>query len=755
MQTDFIEKIKSFYKNGRKAREKALSLLLAIAVLLSATPLITVSVSAAGNTFTAENGDGVQIEYRILDSGSVEVSENSGYSGSITIPARVTDSGTAYSVTAVGDGAFMNCGSLTSITLPASVTSIGEEAFEACGLTNIILPAKVNSIGNFAFYQCISLTSITLPASVTSIGDDAFANCISLTNITLPSKVNSIGKFAFQRCSSLTSITLPASMTSISNGTFADCSSLKSVKLPNSVTSIGKGAFMGCGSLTGITLPDGVTSIGDAAFLLCTNLKSITLPDGVTSIGNEAFCECSSLTSITLPDGVTSIGNAAFYQCSSLTSITLPASVTSIGREAFEECSGLTSITLPAGVTSIDSCAFQGCSSLENAYFDGDIPNIGDYAFSGCSNSLNFHCAGDGDFSELSSYGAVHNKEKTYSITAGPFSHGSVTPSTENGMSGETISLTVKPDEGYALVANSLSYTDSGSRYGITGNSFTMPAANVTVTAVFKKTSGDSSSDHHSSHTSSTTSIPSTVKDPSSGMEVDLSGATFSPNVTGITFSVTPETKDGDPKGESGGITDLDGKAAYNLAVSDADLDIIGTPSLYELKLLDQNSNDISSFSGSVTIKIPLPLGLRGTPRVFRYESDGTLTDMKVTVENGFLVFQTNHFSDYIVAGTGDSVTLDTKSYQMSVNGKYQIGLKLTGKKATSVKFYSTNNGTATVIKLENGNYQVTGKSVGTVWIMFDVYDNKNHLLIHVSTRIDVKTGIRPRGDSTRQIGVY
>jgi hypothetical protein len=726
----------------------------------------------------------VQIEYRILDSGSVEVGENSGYSGSITIPARVTDSGTTYDVTAIGDKAFYNCAGLTGITLPDSVTSIDDEAFEGCSLTNITLPSKVNSIGDWAFSNCSSLSSITLPDSMTSIGDYAFYYCTDLTSITLPDSMTSIGYDAFEGCS-LTSITLPASMTSISHGALANCTTLSSIILPDSVTSIGDGAFMGCSSLTDITLPDNVKSIGNSAFLSCTDLKSITLPDSVTSISNEAFMGCSSLTSITLPAGITSIGRVMFTDCSSLKSINLPASVTSIGDEAFSGCSSLTSITLPAGVTSIDFCAFadcssltsitlpagvtsigssafENCSSLGNAYFDGDEPTIGDFAFSGCSTSLNFYCAGDGDFSKLAPYDMVHKGEKTYSVTVAPLSHGSVTPSTEKGMPGETISLMVKPDDGYALVADSLSFSnaDSGSQYAITENSFTMPASDITLTAKFKltsDTSGGSSSDHQSSHTSSVIapSLPLLLEDASSGMEVDLSGAAFSPSVTDMSFSVTPETKNGDLKGESGSITDLDGKAAYSLAVSDADLDIIGTPSLYRLKLLDQNGNDISSFSGSATIKIPLPLGLRGTPRVFRYESDGKLTDMKVTVENGFLIFQTNHFSDYIVADTGNSITLDTTSYQMSVGGKYQIGIKLTGDKTATVKVYSTNDKIATVAKLQNGNVQVNGKGTGTAYIMVDVYDNKNKLLSHASVHVEMIGGSRPHGDSTRQIGVY
>ena len=49
----------------------------------------------------------------------------------------------------------------------------------------------------------------------------------------------------------------------------------------------------------------------------------------------------------------------------------------------------------------------------------------------------------------------------------------------------------------------------------------------------------------------------------------------------------------------------------------------------------------------------------------------------------------------------------------------------------------------------------VNGNGVGTAFIMIDVYDSKNLLLTHASVRVDVKTGIRPRGDSTRQIGAF
>ena len=125
------------------------------------------------------------------------------------------------------------------------------------------------NIGDCAFYNCYSLTSITIPNSVTSIGDFAFYNCPNLTSIVIPNSVTNIGCYAFCWCHSLTSITIPNSVTSIEYGAFAHCSGLTSITIPSSVTSIGHGAFQCCTSLTSIIIPNSVTSIGYGAFYKC------------------------------------------------------------------------------------------------------------------------------------------------------------------------------------------------------------------------------------------------------------------------------------------------------------------------------------------------------------------------------------------------------------------------------------------------------------------------------------------------------
>ena len=156
---------------------------------------------------------------------------------------------------------------------------------------------KITIIGDKCFFWK-KFTSINIPSSVTSLGDDCFNGCTSLKSITIPSSVTTLGKNCFASCYELTSITIPSSVTKLGDACFSGCYNLTSITIPSSVTKLGDLCFYECKSLTSITIPSSVTKLGEACFKLCVGLTSITIPSSVTSLGSYCFRECRSLESI-------------------------------------------------------------------------------------------------------------------------------------------------------------------------------------------------------------------------------------------------------------------------------------------------------------------------------------------------------------------------------------------------------------------------------------------------------------------------
>ena len=94
-----------------------------------------------------------------------------------------------------------------------------------------VIPAGVTSIGNFAFEDCTSLTSIVIPPGVTHIGNFVFRNCPMLRSVAIPEGVETIKHGMFYDCTSLTTASLPDSLTSIGYQTFTGCTALASVNV--------------------------------------------------------------------------------------------------------------------------------------------------------------------------------------------------------------------------------------------------------------------------------------------------------------------------------------------------------------------------------------------------------------------------------------------------------------------------------------------------------------------------------------------
>ena len=153
-----------------------------------ATFTITVTAPSRDFTFDATTGtikkyngnDTVVVIPAKINGTTVETIGHAAFQNSAVTSVTIPDS-----VTAIHDGAFVNCTSLKSVTLPSSLSSISESLFLGCSqLTTIHIPDFVYSIQPYAFSNCGNLKTIRIPVSVTFIGDFAFDGCPSSMTVT-------------------------------------------------------------------------------------------------------------------------------------------------------------------------------------------------------------------------------------------------------------------------------------------------------------------------------------------------------------------------------------------------------------------------------------------------------------------------------------------------------------------------------------------------------------------------------------------
>ena len=192
-----------------------------------------------------------------IDGKTLEVAKPrnpSDYSGDIVIPENVEHEGKTYIVTAIESRAFYKNMELTSLKIPKTMRTIGEDTFWDCDslktvdigsisnwctidfqgnlwfsnpisryelehllvngeeITDLVIPDDVKEISRNAFYWCPPIRSLEIPGTVKTIGEDAFYRCYNLRKVILHEGIEHIGKGGLANMRTPT-ITVPKSVT--------------------------------------------------------------------------------------------------------------------------------------------------------------------------------------------------------------------------------------------------------------------------------------------------------------------------------------------------------------------------------------------------------------------------------------------------------------------------------------------------------------------------------------------------------------
>lgn len=314
--------------------------------------------------------------------------------------------------------AFGGCTNLTSITLPTSITSIGNNGFANCSKLNTLTIQSTLTSGSNAFVNDSALSRVNItdigkwlgctwnshPFSGRSSGGTLWLNGEQVTSVIVPSTITALKGSAFYRTNGLVSVTIPSSVTSIGASAFYGCTGLTTVTSTSSGIGLGSYAFYGCSNLTSLkTIP--ITSMsGSYIFYNCSKLEEITFGGSVSSSNSYNFAGCSELKVVNMPSISAWMGcdfsNASargpfdishnghiYINGTEVTSLDIPNTVTQIKAGCCRYVKGLTSITIPSTVTSIGDCAFQGCTNMGDFEIPSSVVNVPNSAFNSCGNT--------------------------------------------------------------------------------------------------------------------------------------------------------------------------------------------------------------------------------------------------------------------------------------------------------------------------------------------------------------------------------
>lgn len=356
--------------------------------------------------------------------------------------AECKDLGVFYipSLRSIGARAFQNCSSIWGINFTVNnalvptfyalnAVSIGEEAFEGCGVLQYAwIPTTLTEIPTECFKDCTSLKmmdirNLTDPVGhLTSLGARAFEGCKNLTKVMIPESLKVIGEDCFNQCTSVVTAEMNVRFLDtyedwmgpkenllqlniwgdLDQADVSGLTGLSLITLGNSdgVTKTygGENLFAGNDTIT-FASAIGLTELEPGCFKECRNLSQVTWYALSKELPDDCFSYCTNLTSVGWGVGATNslvrIGDRVFDHCAKFknsaewyNSTAYYKNLREVGDAVYRGCTSITGyVWLNRNIEKIGDEVFKDCTGLANdVYVFREVTSIGDYAFEGCKN---------------------------------------------------------------------------------------------------------------------------------------------------------------------------------------------------------------------------------------------------------------------------------------------------------------------------------------------------------------------------------
>ena len=653
------------------------------------------------------------------------------------------------------------------LTLEEGIEYIGNGVFAGTQLKNVVIPNSVTHLGAYVF-EDTPLESVTFGSGLDAIWRSTFENT-KLTTVTIPENIAEIGAYAFAN-STLEEAIIERSDVYICEGAFYNCP-LKEINLKEGVVAIGDYAFYGNQAET-IIIPDSVTDVTYMSFAESKKLVDIDVPDELESIDGTAFdgtawwdAQADGVvylenylygykgkmpegTEITVKDGTTLIASYAFNNEYNLKTLSIPNSVKNIGHAAFVGCLGLEKVTIASDNTNyqtnddgtvlydqnkntvwkkvedvlrvnIESYARYG-TSVEDWLASDTLPYVdvmyvdGSYGGESCVITADM----------VSGYDSTKLGTQTVTIDFGKF-----ICETEIYIDMpvvESIKISKLPNKTVYDINQSFKQT------GMVVSGVTADGAEIEITDnnLYDIYGFDSSE-------AGTKTITVVYDDLTATFEVEVTAeritfvADTAPGETSVQVSAPIEAM------EQGAEFKCDEKPVEEIKETGVEVPEIfeqNTSQIFDIRFEkeeDEEVKEVQPAEGTkVTVSIPVPEGMDGrNSKIYHITAEGEAVDMKAIYSEGFMVFDTTHFSYYGIVEVNGSSISGLVNYTNVTEGDVTVTL-------------SKDNEVCDTVTAVDGCYNFTGLEDGT-------YTLKIEKLGHATREYEVTVG----GESLEQDG--